>query len=124
MREGKIQAVVTGADRIVANGDVANKIGTYQVALVAAAHAIPFYVAAPSSTFDLTLASGDEIPIEQRDPREITHGFGRQITPDGMKVYNPAFDVTPAHLVSAIICERGIIRPVDRTEIEKMLLGI
>ena len=124
MREGKIQAVVTGADRIVANGDVANKIGTYQVALVAAAHAIPFYVAAPSSTFDLTLASGDEIPIEQRDPREITHGFGRQTTPDGMKVYNPAFDVTPAHLVSAIICERGIIRPVDRTEIEKMLLGI
>ena len=124
MREGKIQAVVTGADRIVANGDVANKIGTYQVALVAAAHEIPFYVAAPSSTFDLTLASGDEIPIEQRDPREITHGFGRQITPDGIKVYNPAFDVTPAHLVSAIICERGIIRPVDRKEIEKMLSGI
>ena len=124
MREGKIQAVVTGADRIAANGDVANKIGTYQVALVAAAHEIPFYVAAPSSTFDLTLASGDEIPIEQRDPREITHGFGRQITPDGIKVYNPAFDVTPAHLVSAIICERGIIRPVDRKEIEQMLSGI
>ena len=124
MREGKIQAVVTGADRIVANGDVANKIGTYQVALVAAAHEIPFYVAAPSSTFDLTLASGDEIPIEQRDPREITHGFGRQTTPDGIKVYNPAFDVTPAHLVSAIICERGIIRPVDRKEIEQMLSGI
>ena len=124
MREGKIQAVVTGADRIAANGDVANKIGTYQVALVAAAHEIPFYVAAPSSTFDLTLAAGDEIPIEQRDPREITHGFGRQITPDGMKVYNPAFDVTPAHLVTAIICERGIIRPVERKEIEKMLSGI
>jgi len=124
MREGKIQAVVTGADRIAANGDVANKIGTYQVALVAAAHEIPFYVAAPSSTFDLTLASGDEIPIEQRDPREITHGFGRQTTPDGIKVYNPAFDVTPAHLVSAIICERGIIRPVDQKEIEKMLSGI
>ena len=124
MREGKIQAVVTGADRIVANGDVANKIGTYQVALVAAAHEIPFYVAAPSSTFDLTLASGDEIPIEQRDPREITHGVGRQTTPDGIKVYNPAFDVTPAHLVSAIICERGIIRPVDRKEIEQMLSGI
>jgi len=124
MREGKIQAVVTGADRIAANGDVANKIGTYQVALVAAAHEIPFYVAAPSSTFDLTLASGDEIPIEQRDPREITHGFGRQTTPDGIKVYNPAFDVTPAHLVSAIICERGIIRPVDRKEIEQMLPGI
>ena len=116
--------MVTGADRIAANGDVANKIGTYQVALVAAAHEIPFYVAAPSSTFDLTLASGDEIPIEQRDPREITHGFGRQTTPDGIKVYNPAFDVTPAHLVSAIICERGIIRPVDRKEIEQMLSGI
>ena len=124
MREGKIQAVVTGADRIAANGDVANKIGTYQVALVAAAHEIPFYVAAPSSTFDLTLASGDEIPIEQRDPREITHGFGRQTTPDGIKVYNPAFDVTPAHLASAMICERGIIRPVDRKEIEQMLSGI
>ena len=121
MREGKVQAVVTGADRIAANGDVANKIGTYQVALVAAAHEIPFYVAAPSNTFDLTLSDGEKIPIEQRDSREITHGFGRQTTPDGMKVYNPAFDVTPAHLVTAIICEHGVIDPVNAAEIKKML---
>jgi len=123
MREGKIQAVVTGADRIAANGDVANKIGTYQVALVAAAHDIPFYVAAPSSTFDLTLPDGDKIPIEQRDSREITHGFGRQTTPEGMKVYNPAFDVTPAGLVNAIICDRGIIQPVDPRTIKTMIAG-
>ena len=121
MREKKIGAVITGADRIAANGDVANKIGTYQVALVAAAHDIPFYVAAPSNTFDLTLTSGEQIPIEQRDPSEITHGFGRQITPDAIKIYNPAFDVTPAHLITAIICERGIIRPVNQREIEKTL---
>ena len=121
MREGKVQVVVTGADRIAANGDVANKIGTYQVALVAAAHEIPFYVAAPSSTFDLTLSDGEQIPIEQRDSREITHGFGRQTTPDGMKVYNPAFDVTPAHLVTAIICEHGVIDPVNTAEIKEML---
>lgn len=124
MREKKIGAVITGADRIAANGDVANKIGTYQVALVAAAHDIPFYVAAPSNTFDLTLTSGEQIPIEQRDPREITHGFGRQITPDAIKIYNPAFDVTPAHLITAIICERGIIRPVNQREIEKTLADV
>jgi len=124
MREKKIGAVITGADRIAANGDVANKIGTYQVALVAAAHDIPFYVAAPSNTFDLTLTSGEQIPIEQRDPREITHGFGRQTTPDAIKIYNPAFDVTPAHLITAIICERGIIRPVNQREIEKTLADV
>ncbi|MEK6269451.1 MAG: S-methyl-5-thioribose-1-phosphate isomerase [Planctomycetales bacterium] len=124
MREKKIGAVITGADRIAANGDVANKIGTYQVALVAAAHDIPFYVAAPSNTFDLTLTSGEQIPIEQRDPSEITHGFGRQITPDAIKIYNPAFDVTPAHLITAIICERGIIRPVNQREIEKTLADV
>ena len=114
MREGRVQAVVTGADRIAANGDTANKIGTYGVALLAAAHKIPFYVAAPSSTFDLSIASGAEIPIEQRDPREVTHGFGRQTAPEGVAVYNPAFDVTPAELIAAIICERGVIRPVNR----------
>src|SRR5204863_3053656 len=92
MREGRVQTVVTGADRIAANGDTANKIGTYGVALLAAAHDIPFYVAAPLSTFDLSLASGDSIPIEQRDPREVTHGLGKQTAPDGVKVYNPAFD--------------------------------
>jgi methylthioribose-1-phosphate isomerase len=113
--------VVTGADRIAANGDAANKIGTYGVALLAAAHDIPFYVAAPSSTFDLSIADGDQIPIEQRDPREVTHGFGRQTAPDGIEVYNPAFDVTPARLIHAIICERGVIQPVTAERILAML---
>ena len=113
MREGKIQAVVTGADRIAANGDSANKIGTYSVAVLAKAHDIPFYIAAPSSTFDLSIASGAEIPIEERASEEITHGFGRQTAPDGIKVYNPAFDVTPAELIKAIITERGLIEPVS-----------
>ena len=121
MREGRVQAVVTGADRITANGDVANKIGTYGVALLAAAHGIPFYVAAPTSTFDLSLASGEQIPIEQRDPREITHGFGRQTAPDGIRVYNPAFDVTPARLVKALICERGRIEPVTAQRIAEVV---
>jgi methylthioribose-1-phosphate isomerase len=112
MREGRVQAVVTGADRIAANGDAANKIGTYGVALLAAAHGIPFYIAAPTSTFDLAIPDGDAIPIEERDPREITHGFGRQTAPDGVAVYNPAFDVTPGRLIAALICERGLIRPV------------
>jgi len=121
MREGRVQAVVTGADRIAANGDTANKIGTYGVAVLAAAHDIPFYVAAPSSTFDLTLPSGDGIPIEQRDPREITHGFGRETAPAGIQVYNPAFDVTPARLIRGIICERGVIQPVTSANIAAML---
>ena len=121
MREERVSAVVVGADRIAANGDTANKIGTYGVALSAAAHGIPFYVAAPSSTFDLSIDSGDRIPIEERDPREITHGFGRQTAPDGIDVYNPAFDVTPASLITAIICERGIIRPVRREAIADLL---
>jgi methylthioribose-1-phosphate isomerase len=121
MREGRVQAVVTGADRITANGDVANKIGTYGVALLAAAHGIPFYVAAPTSTFDLSLASGEQIPIEQRDPREITHGFGRQTAPDGIRVYNPAFDVTPARLVKSLICERGRIEPVTAQRIAEVV---
>ncbi|HUT13510.1 MAG TPA: S-methyl-5-thioribose-1-phosphate isomerase [Thermoguttaceae bacterium] len=121
MREGRVGAVVTGADRIAANGDVANKIGTYGVALLAAAHKIPFYVAAPSNTFDLSLASGEEIPIEERDRREITHGFGRQTAPDGIDVYNPAFDVTPARLIEALICERGVIRPVSRANIARVV---
>ncbi|KKL04292.1 hypothetical protein LCGC14_2617530 [marine sediment metagenome] len=121
MREGRVGAVVTGADRIAANGDTANKIGTYGVALLAAAHKIPFYVAAPSSTFDLSLESGAEIPIEQRDGREITHGFGCQTAPEGVDVYNPAFDVTPAELIEAIICEHGIIRPVCPQQVAAML---
>lgn len=121
MREGKVQAVVTGADRIAANGDSANKIGTYGVAVLAKAHGIPFYIAAPSSTFDLSIASGAEIPIEQRDPCEVSHGFGRQTAPEGVKIYNPAFDVTPAELIAAIICEKGIIRPVSRQRIAEVL---
>ena len=121
MREGRVQAAITGADRIAANGDTANKIGTYGVALLAAAHQVPFYVAAPSSTFDLSLADGNGIPIEQRDPKEITHGFGRQTAPDGIHVYNPAFDVTPARLIRAIICECGVIEPVTRERIAEVL---
>jgi methylthioribose-1-phosphate isomerase len=121
LREGRVQAVVTGADRIAANGDTANKIGTYGLALAAAAHDVPFYVAAPVSTFDLSLASGDEIPIEERDPKEITHGFGRQTAPDGIQVYNPAFDVTPARLIRALITERGLIEPVTAERIAAML---
>ena len=121
MREGKVQAVVTGADRIAANGDVANKIGTYSAAVAAKHHGVPFYVAAPSSTFDLSLPDGSAIPIEERDAREITHGFGRQTAPDGVEVYNPAFDVTPAELIAAIICERGVIRPVTPERIAEVL---
>ena len=121
MQEGKIQAVVTGADRIAANGDAANKIGTYAVAQLAKAHGIPFYVAAPSSTFDLLLASGDKIPIELRAREEITAGFGQQTAPDEVSVYNPAFDVTPAELIAAIITERGLIRPVDSRTVDEMI---
>jgi methylthioribose-1-phosphate isomerase len=112
MKEGKVNLVVVGADRIAANGDTANKIGTYGVALLARAHNLPFYVAAPSSTFDLSIPNGSAIPIEERDPREITHGLGRQTAPEGISVYNPAFDVTPASLITAIITERGLIQPV------------
>jgi methylthioribose-1-phosphate isomerase len=123
MREGRVQAVVVGADRIAANGDTANKIGTYGLALLAAAHEIPFYVAAPLSTFDLSIASGDLIPIEQRDPAEITCGFGRRTAPEGINVYNPAFDVTPARLIQAIICERGLIQLVTGESIERVISG-
>ena len=121
MKEGKVDLVIVGADRIAANGDAANKIGTYGVALLARAHGIPFYVAAPSSTFDLTIGDGSEIPIERRDPREITHGFGLATAPEGVDVYNPAFDVTPAHLIAGIITERGIIRPVNLGTVAEML---
>jgi methylthioribose-1-phosphate isomerase len=113
MKEKRVQLVIVGADRIAANGDTANKIGTYGVALLAAAHDIPFYVAAPSSTFDLSLRNGSAIPIEQRDPREVTHGFGTQTAPEGINVYNPAFDVTPARLISGIVTEKGFIKPVN-----------
>ena len=118
MREGRVSAVVVGADRIAANGDAANKIGTYGVAVLAKAHGIPFYVAAPATTFDLSLADGAGIPIEQRAPGEITHWAGRSLAPLGVDVYNPAFDVTPANLITALITDRGVIQPVDRRTIE------
>ncbi len=121
MKEGRIQRIVVGADRIAANGDTANKIGTYGVAILARAHGIPFYVAAPSSTFDLSLPTGAGIPIEQRDPGEVTHGFGRQTVPDNVPVYNPAFDVTPHELITALITEKGVITPVETRTIRSVL---
>ncbi len=110
MRQGKIDAVIVGADRIAANGDVANKIGTYSVAVLAKEHGIPFYVAAPFSTIDMETADGSGIPIEQRSAREVTHMGERQVTPDGVGIENPAFDVTPYKYVTAIITERGVAR--------------
>jgi len=116
MNQGKIGAIVVGADRIAANGDVANKIGTYTVAVLAKEHAIPFYVAAPFSTIDLDTPDGSKIPIEQRNPREVTHFAGKAVTPEGVEIENPAFDVTPARFVTAIITERGIVRaPYQKT---------
>jgi len=111
MRKGEIDFIVVGADRIAANGDVANKIGTYTVAMMARQHGVPFYVAAPLSTIDLATPDGDHIPIEQRNAREMTHFGSRQIAPDGAAIWNPAFDVTPHALVTGIITERGIARP-------------
>ncbi len=111
LKSGRIGCVIVGADRIAANGDVANKIGTYSVAVLARENGVPFYVAAPISTLDLTLASGDLIPIEQRSPLEVTHVFGVPVAPAGVAVQNPAFDVTPHRYVSAIITERGVARP-------------
>ena len=114
MGQGKIHICIVGADRIAANGDAANKIGTYSLAVLAQAHGIPFYVAAPSSTVDLTMASGELIPIEQRDPREVTHVRGvTAIAPEGVGVFNPAFDVTPARLITGIITEQGIFAPSE-----------
>ncbi len=121
MKEGRIHLAIVGADRITANGDAANKIGTYGVAILCRHHGIPFYVAAPSSTFDLSLPTGDLIPIEQRDPREVTHGLGRQTAPDGVKVYNPAFDVTPAALIAGLVTEKGLIAPVTEANIRAAL---
>src|SRR3984957_10778187 len=116
MRQGKIAAIVVGADRIAANGDVANKIGTYTVAVLAEENGIPFYVAAPMSTVDLETPDGGEIPIEQRNAREVSHIAGKQMVPDGVSIENPAFDVTPAKYVGAIITERGIARaPYDES---------
>ena len=121
MRQGRVQAVITGADRIAANGDAANKIGTYALAVLAREHRVPFYIAAPRSTFDFSLACGEEIPIEERDGGEITRGFGRQTAPDRIGTWNPAFDVTPAELITALVTERGVIEPVTSQQIAKVL---
>jgi methylthioribose-1-phosphate isomerase len=120
MRQGKIQAVIVGADRIAANGDVANKVGTYGVAILAKEHGIPFYVAAPWSTIDTATATGDEIEIEQRSPREVTHHAGTQLTPHNVEIENPAFDVTPARYVTAIITERGVLHSPGNASIAEM----
>jgi methylthioribose-1-phosphate isomerase len=122
MRQGRIQAVVVGADRIAANGDAANKIGTYNVAILAREHGIPFYVAAPWSTIDLATATGDAIPIEERPAREVTHHAGKQVTPNGVGICNPAFDVTPARYIAAIITERGVMRAPYSESLKEMEL--
>ncbi len=121
MKQGKISTVITGADRIAANGDAANKIGTYSLSVLAREHGIPFYLAAPSSTFDLSIKSGDQIPIEQRSADEVRFLGDEKITPDGVEIYNPAFDVTPAKNITAIISEKGIIRQPTEEKIRRML---
>jgi methylthioribose-1-phosphate isomerase len=123
MRQGKIDAVIVGADRIAANGDVANKIGTYTVAVLAKEHGIPFYVAAPTSTVDLNTPNGSRIPIEQRASTEVTHLAGTQIAPDGVRVENPAFDVTPSKYVAAIITERGVARAPYEESLAELING-
>ncbi len=123
MRSGKVQAVIVGADRIAANGDTANKIGTYTLAILAQHHHVPFFVAAPSSTFDLSIPDGSHIPIEDRAADEITSHFGRRTAPNAMQVFNPAFDVTPHELIRAIITEQGIIEPVNPQQVAKVLRG-
>jgi methylthioribose-1-phosphate isomerase len=121
MMKGKIDLVLVGADRIARNGDTANKIGTYGLAVLSKWHGIPFYVAAPTSTLDLAISSGSDIPIEQRDMREVTHFRGYPIAPDGVKGFNPAFDVTPHSLIHAIITEKGIIRKPFQRNLKKMV---
>ena len=121
MSEGRVDAVIVGSDRIARNGDVCNKIGTYTVAVLAERHKVPFYVVAPVSTFDAATDSGDLIPIEERAAEEITNGFGRRTVPEGVGVYNPAFDVTPAELVTAIVTEHGLIERPDMTKVEALL---
>src|SRR5579872_6140457 len=121
MHSGRIGCVVVGADRIAANGDVANKVGTYSVAVLAKENGVPFYVAAPVSTLDLTLETGDRIPIEQRSAAEVTHVHGVPVAPDGVHVENPAFDVTPNRYVTAIITERGVARPPYSESLRKLL---
>jgi methylthioribose-1-phosphate isomerase len=121
MKQGKIDRVIVGADRIAANGDVANKIGTYSIACLARIHKIPFYVAAPSSTFDFSISTGCQIPIEQRAPHEITQPFGQTTAPRGVQVFNPAFDVTPAKYITGIITDQGVVYPPYRSRLKKLL---
>ena len=121
MKQGKIDAVITGADRIAANGDAANKIGTYSLSILAKEHGIPFYIAAPSSTFDLSMNSGVEIPIEQRSADEVSLLGDRRITPEAVEIYNPAFDVTDAENITAIITEKGVIEKPDNKKIDEHL---
>jgi methylthioribose-1-phosphate isomerase len=118
---GKVQAAIVGADRIAANGDVANKIGTYGLAVLCRVHRVPFYVAAPVCTIDPAVRTGKAIPIEERDGREVTHFLGTRIAPEGIPVYNPAFDVTPANYVTAIVTERGVLRPPYPAAIRKLV---
>jgi methylthioribose-1-phosphate isomerase len=120
MQQGQVDAVIVGADRIAANGDVANKIGTFMVAVLARVHKIPFYVAAPLSTIDISVRSGKEIPIEQRDRREVTHLLGKRTAPKGVKAENPAFDMTPHRYVSAIITEKGVMTPSFKPKIRRL----
>lgn len=122
MSKGWVQAVIVGCDRVAANGDVANKIGTYGVALLAKAHNIPFYVAAPISTIDISTKTGQDIPIEERSAEEITEGFGSLTAPVGIKVFNPAFDVTPAEFITAIITEKGVLKGNYQEELPKLFL--
>ena len=124
MQQRKIDKIFVGADRIVSNGDTANKIGTYNLAVLARYHKIPFYVVAPSSSFDLNLPNGERIPIEQRDEKEVLEVFGRRIAAKGIKVYNPAFDITPGSLISAIVTEAGVIKPPYKINIKKKLKNI
>src|SRR6266511_1678967 len=123
MARGEVNAVVVGADRIAGNGDVANKIGTYSVAILAKEHGIPFYVSAPVSTFDLATPDGSRIPIEERSPDEVTHHGGRRLAPEGVAVRNPGFDVTPHRYVTAIVCERGVARPPYADSLRALVEG-
>jgi methylthioribose-1-phosphate isomerase len=121
MGRGEVDCIIVGADRIVANGDVANKIGTYGLAVLAHAHAIPFYVAAPTSTIDMSLENGEQIPIELRDPREVTHLAEMALAPEGVEAAHPAFDVTPHDLVTAIITEKGIVEAPFEKGLRRLL---
>ena len=123
MKQGKVDVVVVGADRIAGNGDTANKIGTYMVAVLARQHDIPFYVAAPISTIDMAITSGEQIPIEERDAREVTHVGSQQLAPEGVEVHNPAFDVTPHELITAIITDKGVARPPYVESLRRLVEG-